>query len=210
MPKRFLTLFTAAAIGGATWWALSATPSRRPLPRRPRSLQPQECGVRCGVERWAVKTLSDRSRSSVDFHPVPATIAELAALPRPDRIPDTRRVSPVETTVYRVRGYLVAYKPEDDHDMHVILADMEHQRITLITEIPDPACAGACNSGLGAEFAAARAALDTILHTPNPTDEPILVEVTGVGFFDRDHGQTGAAPNNLELHPVLSLARIQR
>ena len=28
---------------------------------------------------------------------------------------------------------------------------------------------------------------------------------TGVGFFDRDHGQTGAAPNNIELHPVLSI-----
>ena len=27
--------------------------------------------------------------------------------------------------------------------------------------------------------------------------------ITGVGFFDRFHHQTGAAPNVLELHPVL-------
>jgi hypothetical protein len=27
--------------------------------------------------------------------------------------------------------------------------------------------------------------------------------VTGVGFFDIIHGQTGVAPNGIELHPVL-------
>jgi hypothetical protein len=27
--------------------------------------------------------------------------------------------------------------------------------------------------------------------------------VTGVAFFDFDHGQTGVAPNAIELHPVL-------
>lgn len=27
--------------------------------------------------------------------------------------------------------------------------------------------------------------------------------VTGVAFFDLDHGQTGVAPNAIELHPIL-------
>ena len=27
--------------------------------------------------------------------------------------------------------------------------------------------------------------------------------ITGVGFFDIRHGQTGIAPNAIELHPVL-------
>jgi hypothetical protein len=27
--------------------------------------------------------------------------------------------------------------------------------------------------------------------------------ITGVGFFDFPHGQTGHAPNDIELHPVL-------
>lgn len=30
--------------------------------------------------------------------------------------------------------------------------------------------------------------------------------ITGVGFFDRAHGQTGAAPNIIELHPVLDIS----
>jgi hypothetical protein len=31
------------------------------------------------------------------------------------------------------------------------------------------------------------------------------VRVTGVGFFDFLHGQTGVAPNGIELHPVLKI-----
>jgi hypothetical protein len=30
------------------------------------------------------------------------------------------------------------------------------------------------------------------------------VRLTGVGFWDEIHGQTGVAPNGIELHPVLS------
>jgi len=33
----------------------------------------------------------------------------------------------------------------------------------------------------------------------------VEVDVTGVGFFDFAHGQTGLAPNCIELHPVLAL-----
>jgi hypothetical protein len=29
--------------------------------------------------------------------------------------------------------------------------------------------------------------------------------VTGVAFFDFNHGQTGVAPNAIELHPVLQI-----
>jgi Peptidase family S58 len=32
----------------------------------------------------------------------------------------------------------------------------------------------------------------------------VEVDVTGVGFFDFAHGQTGLAPNCIELHPVLA------
>lgn len=32
---------------------------------------------------------------------------------------------------------------------------------------------------------------------------PVAARITGVGFFDRAHGQTGVAPNVFELHPIL-------
>jgi hypothetical protein len=34
---------------------------------------------------------------------------------------------------------------------------------------------------------------------------PALARITGVGFFDKAHGATGAAPNVIELHPVLKI-----
>jgi hypothetical protein len=34
---------------------------------------------------------------------------------------------------------------------------------------------------------------------------PTLARITGVGFFDRAHGATGAAPNVIELHPALRI-----
>src|SRR5215472_5323013 len=34
---------------------------------------------------------------------------------------------------------------------------------------------------------------------------PTQARITGVGFFDRAHGATGAAPNVIELHPVLKV-----
>ena len=33
----------------------------------------------------------------------------------------------------------------------------------------------------------------------------VPVQVTGVGFFDILHGQTGVAPNGIELHSVLDV-----
>jgi len=35
--------------------------------------------------------------------------------------------------------------------------------------------------------------------------KPVSARITGVGFFDRAHGATGAAPNVFELHPVLMI-----
>lgn len=35
--------------------------------------------------------------------------------------------------------------------------------------------------------------------------KPTAARITGVGFFDRSHGATGAAPNVFELHPVLKV-----
>jgi hypothetical protein len=36
-------------------------------------------------------------------------------------------------------------------------------------------------------------------------DENIVIEVIGIGFFDRLHGQRGMAPSGIEIHPVLSM-----
>jgi hypothetical protein len=168
----------------------------------------QSCGRRCGVERWEIKTLSDRDAQEVNVTPVTTTVEALGVLPRPRHTPRWSRVSPVEFTTYQIDAYLGGFRRESDGDVHLILFGMKNERTSLIAEIPDPRCAGACASGLAAEFAKAREVLNQILAEPNPNDEPIVVRVTGVGFFDRNHRQIGAAPNIIELHPVLTLQRL--
>lgn len=157
----------------------------------------------CGVERWPVKTGTDADADSVDLRPVDITIPVLAARAAPAQLAPDRRAGPAERTVFRIQARLSAQKAETDSDYHLVLTDPAgHQ---MIAEIPDPSCVGG-TSPFTEQITAARAAFDA-RHTARSTftdlDEPVTV--TGVGFFDREHGQTGAAGNEIELHPVLDL-----
>ena len=75
---------------------------------------------------------------------------------------------------------------------------------TMIVELPEADCtAGPFTTALSQ----ARATFD-VRHQATPrlqhVNEPVTVR--GVGFFDRIHGQTGVAPNGIELHPVLAIS----
>jgi hypothetical protein len=76
--------------------------------------------------------------------------------------------------------------------------------ITMIAEVPDPGCAGACASGFAEVYARVREKLLAYLNSPQSSARP-LIQITGVGFFDFIHGQRGVAPNAIELHPVLDV-----
>ena len=161
------------------------------------------CGTYCGTERWSVKTLSDADRDKVDFTPEEATVGWLVSQERPAQAPADQRIGPIETQAYKVRARLISYKPEQDADFHIVIADVEDPGKTMIAEIPSPDCAGACASAHVEEFRRARA---VIMELSNQASN-VNVVVTGVGFFDFSHGQTGAAPNGIELHPVLKIER---
>jgi hypothetical protein len=223
MKKLVLFLLFVALVTAAVWLAVRTLPriassvvipdSTGPAgPKTPISPLPAlgpVCGTHCGTERWLVKTLSDPDRECVSLKPVDATVEELAALPQPARRPSAGRVRPVECAVYRVEGLLGGWdtfmKLENDGDDHLVLFGRTNQRVSIIAEIPSPECDGACRSGFAEQFGAARAALLEGVRRPNPGDLSPVVRVTGVGFFDFKHGQTGVAPNGFELHPVLSI-----
>lgn len=174
------------------------------LPVHGFSLAPQQlaaCGIHCGTERWGVKTLSDADHDEVDFTPKKTTVASLVSQKSPAYLPADRRVAPVESQTYKVRASLVGYWPEQDEDIHLVIADLDDANKTMIVEIPSPDCAGACTSGHVEDFRRARAVIAAL-----PEQFACLtVVVTGVGFFDFLHGQAGAAPNGIELHPVLNI-----
>src|SRR5438128_2714986 len=152
---------------------LIALGSRERLRGQNAYAQSASCGRHCGVERWQIKTLSDAERDRVDRTPVATTVEALVALPRPRHTPQYSRIAPTEFTTYEIDAYLGAYRPESDGDVHLLLFRMQNERASMIAEIPDPNCSGACASGLSAEFAKARAKLYRILAQPNPADRPI-------------------------------------
>lgn len=199
MRKPLLFLLLIAAVALVYRSRVGTAPAFR------QAAAPSTCGSHCGTERWLVKTLADPDRDQVDLHASRTSVAELARLSRPDVLPEAGRAPGAERSTFTVEAYLVGWDPENDGDIHLILADPDDQTVTLIAEIPDPNCSGACSSGFAPAYAEARSVLEAELARPNPEDRPLRVEVTGVGFFDRNHGQTGAAPNFVELHPVLAL-----
>ena len=157
----------------------------------------------CGVERWSVKTGTDADAASVDLgHVVPTTIAQLTSLPKPASLPSNNRITPTETTVYSITATLTLYKHESDADYHVVLSDGTR---TMIAESADVGCVGP-GSPLASGIQSARAELDAqLMPTSSFKSANLPVTVTGVGFFDVLHGQTGVAPNGIELHPLLDV-----
>lgn len=158
----------------------------------------------CSVERWSVKTGSDADAALVNLHSdTPTTIAALRALKAPSLLPENKRIRPTETTQFILSATLREYKLAVDSDYHLVIADAEGN--TMIAEIPDPA-AVASDSRFMQGIQAARAEFDhkysvtSIFRTVN-----VPVCLRGIGFFDFHHGQTGMAPNAIEIHPVLDI-----
>jgi hypothetical protein len=161
----------------------------------------------CGTERWPVKVFEDPDAGLVDMsQAVPESVADLVRVPPPANLPDDRRLSPVELTLYSVTARLVEAKREEDSDFHVVIADPDTND-TMIVELPDAArCAPGASGDHVAEMQAARNAFIARFGTPSSDRFVPLsgtAQIIGLGFFDFLHGQTGVAPNAIELHPVL-------
>ena len=154
----------------------------------------------CGVERWAVKTLTDPAASQVDLVPRSTTVVALRRLVAP---PDLgARLPGAEMQTWRIRVRLLWAKLEDDSDVHLVVADRA-TGATMILELASPSCA--IGSPVVAQIGAARAAFVRAYGAPRRffTRLEGTATIDGVGFFDELHGQRGVAPNGIELHPVL-------
>lgn len=140
----------------------------------------------CGTERWTVKTLQDKPRLLPTRK---ATIGFLVSRPAPTSLPSTRL--PVERHVYRVSAAVVLIRHEADSDFHLVLRDASGR--TMIAEAPLPSCAPGATAARRRQMAVVRSAVRVCARAT----------ITGVAFFDFQHGQTGVAPNAIELHPIL-------
>src|SRR6266496_4141175 len=203
-------VLVVAAVGGAmTTQAVAGSHRRSSQPDAEEQedvvANPASSTGSCGVERWSVKTGTDADAGLINLQASTATtIAARDALPAPATLPSNNRVRPTETTLYQVSATLTQYKLEADSDYHLVLSDGGGH--SMIAEIPDPLCVGS-GSPLATGVKAARNDFDA-RYTPTGSfqNAGVAVTVTGVGFFDFQHGQTGVAPNAIELHAVLAVA----
>lgn len=160
--------------------------------------------AQCGVERWSVKTGTDPDAGQVNLASSSSTtIATMRSWTAPSPIPSNSRVSPYETTQWVLNATLVEFKLESDSDYHLVIKDSSGN--TMIAEIPSPNCVGS-GSPFGPGITNSRNEFDakytatTSFQTVN-----VPVQIRGVGMFDFLHGQTGVAPNGIEIHPVLDV-----
>jgi hypothetical protein len=131
-----------------------------------------------------VKTLQDRP----NLFPVrTATLRYLVTRSAPAHLPVTRL--PFERHIFRVVAAVTLVRPEDDGDYHLVLRDKGR---TMIAETPMLACTVRATPLRRVQMQAARNAVRLCARA----------SVTGVAFFDYDHGQTGVATRS-SLHPVL-------
>lgn len=156
----------------------------------------------CGVERWSIKTATDSDATSVTSGVLPTTISYLLSIPATRPLPAATRLRPVETTVWGLSATLLEYRTEDDSDYHLVLID--GQGHTMIAEVPSADCIG--TGPFRGAIQAARATIEAKLpRTSTFRTVNLPVEIQGIGFFDFLHGQTGVAPNGVELHPVTGI-----
>jgi hypothetical protein len=155
----------------------------------------------CGLlHRDAVRSATDAAAATISHEPQATTIAMLVAAPKPAVSFWTARIAPMEMTVWRLTARVTAVTgPLDDGDYHLRLVDDAGHR--MVAESAAPKCAA--GSPFLPEISRVRA---TISRGRLPLNTPLTF--TGLGFFDTDHGIVGAAPNGVELHPLLGIAAL--
>lgn len=154
--------------------------------------------------------MTDADASLISFAPIRTTVAALAALPPHCGVSPDRRVYAEELQVYEVVGRIIIARSEDDHDYHVALVDPAAATATMVTEIADPPCAGPVPHFARSALESARLEFGELLAGRSLSalaGETVVVR--GVGFYDQNHGQTGRSASCIELHPVLSIARVE-
>ncbi|HXC05922.1 MAG TPA: hypothetical protein VNZ86_14265, partial [Bacteroidia bacterium] len=166
----------------------------------------EDRSINCGgTERWGQKVLIDTAARSINLTPDTITVTQFDQLPAPPPNSYAPRTAPLEFQTFAIHCHIIEKRFETDNDFHLIMYD---GALTGIAEIPDPACAQAATSTFVNDYIEARNFTNTHMGPATSNNYSVnipMVIITGVGFVDPPHGQSGVAPNNMELHPVINL-----
>lgn len=159
-----------------------------------------------GKDRWDVKTLTDTGQARVNYTPLNTTVATLINIPLNVPIESNTPRFGVELYTYTVPCRIREYKLSDDGDYHLVMMDLNDPSKTMIGEIPDQYCPSVQQSPHVDKFIQARKDFQNSLLVTGQVDTGVYL-ITGVAFFDKVHGQLGAAPTAIEIHPILSISK---
>jgi hypothetical protein len=157
--------------------------------------------VSCPVERGPVKEGSDATRNKVSTYVNKTTIGHLRSFAKPSSYPKAARIAPNEDKTWQVTATLTQYKQETDGDIHLVLKDSSGRK--MIAEIPFARCVPAASRWRSAITTASHVFTTAFHVTTSWHYVRRTVDIRGLGYFDPPHGQTGAAPNGIELHPAI-------
>jgi len=167
---------------------------------------PRSSASYCGG-RTEVLTLSDHDQSKVHLTPVATRIEHLRGLHRPQLIEFSGRHGPVETTTFSVRARLLAMKRRPRNGIAVVVASPSARGQTMIIGFEHPCGGWQTHQGTNLMKHAKTALVRACGSPPKQRKRAALAgeaEITGVGFFG-PRGRADAAPNGIELHPVLHI-----
>jgi hypothetical protein len=157
----------------------------------------------CGTARWPVKTLADSAAASIDTKLMSATVLGLTTLPAPqhvgDKLPRQTGFGGAEFKTYRLSVRLVAWKLSDnDSDIHGEVRGLFAPQ-TMVVEFPLAGCvAKSASVANRVKMTSAKSALLKACgktHQPSTSMRKLTstATITGLGFFDKSHGQGGGA-----------------
>src|SRR6516165_6126182 len=148
------------------------------------------CGIKCGQERWAIKTLTDSDAETVgNAAPQNTTVTALIGETAPAKLPDTR--VPLEKQRFHLIALIIGWKIEaataaedfgkkstasnavPDQDFHIVIADPNNANNQMIMEVPDPQCEAVCSSKFLAQISQLRKEVFSRLGTPSDTVQPL-------------------------------------
>lgn len=158
----------------------------------------------CGKLRWPVKTGSDLDIAQVNLSTVtPIQVSDLIAIVAPKNLPQSNRVKPVETTLYKLQTTIVEANKTNDSDYHILIKDALGN--SMVTEVPDPACVSDSSPVKKLIIQVRNEVEKNINFNGSTKNLNIPVEMIGIGFFDTPHAQ-GSAENGVEIHPILNIS----
>jgi hypothetical protein len=157
----------------------------------------------CGSGAFArLKTVSDATRSRINFNPKGTTVAAIGALSAPLPTP-TSRTTGYERRVWEVVAQITNFRLDADGSIRLVLFEGTSYMNALM---PSPSCLSS-KSLARKVITATRAWFVSHCGRPTTAWQPLgaQVKLNGVGFWAPSASTSGNAPNHAEIAPVIGI-----